>query len=590
MSATEDAHIRPLTPKFRLTTLALALLTGATLGAVLALFAAPADRALFEVRMPWRDSAPAVADWPRTPRAGESVTLVSGENGPVLLVRAARSPEARELATAFATRRESAAGALEASARSLNAQWRSRLFPEALPALSPNAEVAALLQAHAMRSREAAQHLVAPWAGASPNAIMLPPAEVARAYEQVVDAAHRADAIVLANALTAQAAAQDEWIARGVPSPAAAAAERGAQWRALQLARADSLEALAAVVLADETPLQVSLAQAAAAEQVVELANAQPNPYAALLASQRASHVPNPAPLPDAWGRWLGLGALCGAFLAFAAAAVGLWLRPSAAGDSLLFLPKRDPADRSAWLHVVSGPTSVCIARASLELAAHALANGERVLVVDGGPKLRLHERFGREARWGLMECLLADMPVLGLVQYGGRPGFYLLAHGNPTRGEGWASLGQRLDDARPHFGRIILALDTHAPRAIGDALAGRTLEGWWGDASGQLGKGAVELSTRLGIAFSGMDLSVMPEESLEVLSGRVRALMPLQPVLQAAAPEPLEVVPVAEVAPPVPEPVVLDCDLQVQQRLRFLAWMRRVQSETRPAEELVAH
>jgi hypothetical protein len=36
-------------------------------------------------------------------------------------------------------------------------------------------------------------------------------------------------------------------------------------------------------------------------------------------------------------------------------------------------------------------------------------------------------------------------------------------------------------------------------------------------------------------------------------------------------------------VAPRPPlEPIVLDCDLQVVQRLRFLAWMRRVEAEER--------
>jgi len=31
-------------------------------------------------------------------------------------------------------------------------------------------------------------------------------------------------------------------------------------------------------------------------------------------------------------------------------------------------------------------------------------------------------------------------------------------------------------------------------------------------------------------------------------------------------------------------EPIVLDCELQVRQRLRFLAWMRRVEAEHRRA------
>ena len=65
--------------------------------------------------------------------------------------------------------------------------------------------------------------------------------------------------------------------------------------------------------------------------------------------------------------------------------------------------------------------------------------------------------------------------------------------------------------------------------------------------------------------------------------------MVELQPVLAAAAPvvEPAaEVAPVAVAVSPA-EPVILDCDLQVRQRLRFLAWMRRVQAESRHEEPL---
>jgi hypothetical protein len=248
----------------------------------------------------------------------------------------------------------------------------------------------------------------------------------------------------------------------------------------------------------------------------------------------------------------------------------------------MLLAPRRDPGARGAWLHLVAGPSSAAVARAAMELSAHALARGERVLVVDGGPRLRLHERFGREARWGLMECLLADMPVLGLVQYGGRPGFYLLAHGNATRGEGWSALGQRLDDARLHFGRIVLAVDASAPHALGAALAGRLLEGWWAGSPKRLPAVAVALSDRLGIPLSSIDLGAVSDGSLEELGGRVTALSrahvpvytPVIVSVHAPEPEPLPVAP--------QQPIVMDCDLQVRQRLRFLAWMRRVQAERR--------
>jgi hypothetical protein len=178
---------------------------------------------------------------------------------------------------------------------------------------------------------------------------------------------------------------------------------------------------------------------------------------------------------------------------------------------------------------------------------------------------------------------------VLGLVQYGGWPGFYLLAHGDAKRrGAGWPGLGQRLDDVRPHFGRVIVCVDRDAPSALGDALAGRPLEGWWAEFVGQLPGAAMELSGRLGIAFSGIDLAAFPEVVLELLGQRSRQLAPAQVPAPAAvaattAPMALPVLEAVPVAPP--EPVVLDCDLQVRQRLRFLAWMRRVQTETRREE-----
>jgi hypothetical protein len=283
--------------------------------------------------------------------------------------------------------------------------------------------------------------------------------------------------------------------------------------------------------------------------------------------------------------RWLGggalIGALAGALLAWVVALVVRPLRSRAE----MFVAARDPGARASWLHVVSGPTPAAVARAVVELAAHALSRNERVLVVDGSRRLKLHERFGREARWGLMECLHADMPVIGLVQYGGRPGFYLLAHGNTARADGWAAIGQRLDDAHPHFGRIVLAIDATAPREIGESLAGRAIEGWWAEAASRLPRAAVELTERLGIAFSGMDLNAVPQATVETLGGRTRALSLLAPEPAAGLPpipEP-EALPAPE---PVPsEPLVLDCDLQMRQRLRFLAWMRRVQSERRRTE-----
>lgn len=588
MSATEDATPQSRmptdpVPAAALATLALAVLTGAVIGATFALVSAPRTQPLFEARLPWTADAPSAAEWPREARPGESAALQTIGTRLTLVVRAPRAPVARELAAGIARRREAGVSALAGARAQARARWISRQRSEPLPDLSPAAERASQLLAAAQRDRDLAAFLPAPYAGAAARAPE-PPANVRSRLEAIANASTDAEVTMLARALQSAATEEASWFAAGVPSPQASAAVRGATWRAWQLARADSLGAMAARLTAQETPLQRSLAVSASAPLLARLDASSPSAYDELVLAAEPSPLPVAVPLPDAWLRLLGMGALLGAIGAGLAASLGMLLRTTGPRPLLAFTPVRDPGAQGPWLHLVAGPNATAVARATLELAAHALARGERVLVVDGGAKLALHERFGREARWGLMECLLADMPVLGLVQYGGRPGFYLLAHGNSARGEGWASLGQRLDDAKPHFGRIVLALDSSAPRAIGDALLGRPLEGWWAEAVDRLPKAAVELTARLGIAFSAMDLDAIDEVQLELLGARVEALRGHQP---ASVPAATVVMPTAEprrIAALPPQGVVLDCDLQVQQRLRFLAWMRRVQSENRPA------
>jgi hypothetical protein len=588
MSATEDATTHSRTaadpvPAAALATIALAVLTGAVIGATFALVSAPRTQPLFEARLPWTADAPSAAEWPREPRTGESATVQLVGTQLTLVVRAPRAPVARELAAGIANRREAGVSALAGARAQARARWMSRQRPEPLPDLSPAAERASLLIAAAQRDRDLAACLPAPYAGAATRAPE-PPANVRTRLDEIANASTDADVTVLARALQSAATDEAAWFAAGVPSPQASAAVRGANWRAWQLERADSLSALAARLTQSEAPLQRSLAVSASAPLLAQIDAASPSAYDELLLAAGPSPMPAAVPLPDAWMRLLGMGALLGAIGAGLAASLGMLLRTTGPRPALAFTPVRDPGAQGPWLHLVAGPNATAVARATLELAAHALARGERVLVVDGGAKLALHERFGREARWGLMECLLADMPVLGLVQYGGRPGFYLLAHGNAARGEGWASLGQRLDDAKPHFGRIVLALDTTAPRAIGDSLLGRPLEGWWADAVERLPRAAVELTARLGIAFSALDIDAIDEVQLELLSARVEALRSHPPVVAAVPVGPAPVPEPRRVVTLPPQGVILDCDLQVLQRLRFLAWMRRVQSENRPA------
>ncbi len=583
MSARDDASsLEARSRGRRALTLALATLAGAAVGVVVALLGTPADRPFFETVVAWSGPAPVAREWPREPRAGESATLHPRASGRDLVLRTPRAPEARELAAALLARRNGAMAELLDARSGLLHAWQAGDVAGPRLERSPAVRTASLLLAAARQRR--GQALAAPsrWRPAdaqAPDAAA--PPSIAEALADLERAALTGDAAATADALVGEATVEEDWFA----SPSA---PREGAWRAWQLDAADSLDALAALAVGGRANALDS-AKAAEPFATAELAGRMPPPYDGLLRAIAPGPAPEASAIASAWGRWLGMGALLGGLVSLLAALAGFALRAPRTRPEprvpVTALSLRDPAARGAWLHVVAGPTPAAIARAALELASHALARGERVLVVDGGPKLRLHERFGREARWGLMECLLADMPIIGLIQYGGRPGFYLLAHGNPARGEGWAALGQRLDDARPHFGRVILALDSGAPRAIGDALAGRALEGWWAATVERLPRAADDLTARLGIAFSSLDLSAVEEVSLQALGERVGVLIehrPAEPdapvaMLPVALPEPLPTAPL--------EPVVLDCDLQVQQRLRFLAWMRRVQSERRRSE-----
>jgi hypothetical protein len=565
-------------------TLGFATLAGAAIGAVVALLATPVDQPLFEVRAPWTGTAPVAGEWPSEPRTGEAARIEGLGPGTQLVVVAPRAPRARSLAMGLIARRDAGVPALLRKRDALALEWRVRMREAASPELSPRLECAALLFARARQQRDLAAATATDW-GEFTGVLPQPPAGLLEQRRQVALVHAAGDPVLLLETLAAEAKAEDAWFAAGVPAARVPFSERASLWRAWQLASADSLVALATTPGLLANPAELDSARAARELALVRIAVRTNPPYDALLHSIVPGEELEATPIARAWGAWLGFGALLGALGAFLAAFLGTALRRANRPPEPLFVPARNPGARDAWLHVVAGPTSQAVARATMELAAHSLARGERVLVVDGGPRLKLHERFGREARWGLMESLVADMPIIGLVQYGGRPGFYLLAHGLEGRGEGWAALGQRLDSARPHFARVVLALDLSAPGVIGDAIRGRAMEGWWAAPAETLPRVAIELSDRVGIALSGMDLTGIPEATLEAMGYRVTALTLLSPAEEPASEFAPAVVELEPLPTPAPEPIVLDCDLQVRQRLRFLAWMRRVQSERRRVE-----
>ncbi len=282
---------------------------------------------------------------------------------------------------------------------------------------------------------------------------------------------------------------------------------------------------------------------------------------------------------PESMAAWAGaasLGAAAGALLAgrTRAASTG----PPPAGSAAAAAAEV-PA---AWLHVVSGGTRGALEHTLVELVARFLARGERVLVVDGGRRLGLHAWFGADERLGLVECLEGPLPLLGLVQVGGHPGLYVLAHGRPATEERWSRLGHLFEEAWPHFGRVVLVLDPGAHEAVGDALRGRLLRGWWAGGPKELPRIALALSQRLGISFGQLELGDGSEVTLETLRervGQLRAGLPEAVTEPAALPIPAP----SAVAPALQrEAEVLACNLQVRERLRFLIWTRRVRAESR--------
>src|SRR5262249_21995436 len=143
---------------------------------------------------------------------------------------------------------------------------------------------------------------------------------------------------------------------------------------------------------------------------------------------------------------------------------------------------------------------------------------------------------LAREPRGGWLDCLAGDLPMLGVVQYAGHPGLYLLSHGGPigsaartrhTFGDvaHWSSLGRTLDEVEPHFARIILALDRSAPAASGDALRGRAMDAWWGDVAAVSEARVDDVTARLGILFEPLEISAMLQPSLEAMADRVIVL-----------------------------------------------------------------
>ncbi len=378
---------------------------------------------------------------------------------------------------------------------------------------------------------------------------------------------------------------------------------------------------------------QSDAAATAAFAQALSLERMAPDPSAALYVHGAWGPVPGAFPIVGTWIALLAAGALAGAALGLVLCVTWPWRRsrpraahvvrgvpaalsPHLSGERFAQLPRdaRRAWDAElGWLHLVSGPDPARIAHAVGTLAGGFVERGDRVLLVDAGERLRLHERYGGDVRWGLGECLAGEVPLLGAVQVAGRAGFFFLAHGAPGRAGRWEELSRLLEDARTHFDRVLLALDRGAPRAAALPLGGRVLEAWWAEPGPGLSRSAVALSERLGIPFSCFELNWLMEAMIEAESAaRMQAPDPppsgdgadaARPVGLAGAEalaladagsgeevfERIEGVvgsadAIEAVARSGGEAVVLGCDLEVRERLRFLVWMRRVQAERQAA------
>ena len=591
---------------------------------------------LFEARVRWQGGPPVMGEWPRPARGGERAVPLESGGRPWLAVRSFTAAGTEVLARDLQRRRLSGMDASSARRTEARARWRSGWVPGGMARLPRAGQCAALVRARLLlvsladpRATSAAP-LETPGTAAQR-------ARLARAEAEVMRLASAARPDSLAAALTACASAEGEWLRALASEPVSDPHVRlEAAWRWHERSLASRLDPLERALEARVSKPQNDAVVTAAFSQALWLERRSPDPSAALLAHGDWDPAPRAFPIVPTWVALVAAGALAGGSLGLVLCVPWLGWRgrrraargargvPAAwsarARDERFARLPRDPHcawdAEPGWLHVVSGPDPARIAHAVATLAGRFLERGERVLLVDAGRRLRLHEKYGGDTRWGLGECLAGEVPLLGAVQVAGRAGFFFLAHGGPERAGRWDELSGLLEAARVHFDRVLLALDAKAPRAAALPLGGRVLEAWWAEPGPDLPRSAAALSDRVGIPFSCFELNWLMQAMLEVESetraqapgaplpvedpeiarsgGLAVAAVTEVPVIEDADPdktafepaagasEPAEVV--EEVARSGGEAVVLGCDLEVRERLRFMVWMRRVRAERRAA------
>ena len=241
---------------------------------------------------------------------------------------------------------------------------------------------------------------------------------------------------------------------------------------------------------------------------------------------------------------------------------------------AIIAVPAEQMVASPAWLHVMSAPDAGRLTRGLLEAAAALIERGDRLLVVDGARRLRFHEAIRCEGGPGLLECLADERAVFETIQAraGERLGF--LPRGNPMRSEVWSRLGRLLYEARTRFDRVLLALDFAVPHEVGPAIDGLGAAGWWcPDGSASILSSA--LAERIGIPLQNISLT-MSEDVVHEMKRMLAGLLPSIPTVATPPAARVRYGPRGRRA----QPQVVDCDLQVLERLRFLLWMRGIQSE----------
>ncbi len=615
MSARDDAIHRdapsrpPVTGRRLVRAAAAGMAAGLVLAALLVQHLPPGPWPRYEVRVAWDGGPPAASEWPRAPRPGEQVRCVHDGQRTLLVVHGPRAEETRALAAALQQARLSGLGAGVARRAAVRAEWRrGRLESE--PWLARATRAAALV-----RGRLLLMALLDPAvpATAPPSS---PAADRARARVEAASArvsrlalAVRPDS--LASALAASAAAEGQWLRSVAAHPAIASyAQLEAVWRWHERARARELDGIERRLEAGLSESQAALVPALAFDRALWLERLAPDPAAVFFVSGRWQENVDPVPVTGTWMALLGAGALLGGLCGLA---LGLPRRrrrePGPAVVVTGLTAPRMGRDAEAawrselgWLHVVSGPDAERVAFGVRTLAGGFAGRGERVLAVDAGQDLRLHEHFGGEARWGLSDCLEGEVPLLGAVQGTGSAGVHLLSRGRCGVVGHWQDLSAVLEEAAEHFDRVILAVGVGTPRAAALPLGGRVLEAWWAEPGDRLPRRAVALAERLGIPFIHLNLDRAMQVEPEGVAPASAPLHdpPVAPMEAAAAAADNEVEPERAAGPvageprlaelPVPEPVAipegppppLDWDPEVRDRLRFMLWMRRVQAERR--------